>query len=462
VKEHPGRQAAANSLNVLLGVHVFFPRHRAGTEVLTLELARGLRSRGHRVQILAGEREERLPERSAPWLTEDVYDGFPVHRIHYGVRRLRDPITHHMDSAARVSLAREVVSRVKPDVVHFHHLFGFSARVIPEIRGMGIPVLFTPTDYWVACPKSILYRAYDQAICDGPGEEGLDCLFCLLPMPKWAGRLAWRIARSSLRHFIRPLSSLHALTNRTKAITDCVNAADRVLPATHFLAGILTRHGVDATRIKVLPYGVDVEYQPDRVSVPRRFSEENPLRLGFIGQLADIKGVHLILEAISLLGSRRSLISLQVYGQPDRESPYFRKLQRMAGEAGKSVRFKGTFPHETIGEILRSIHFLVVPSLWYESTPLVLCSALSAGIPVLVSKLGGMTEIVEDGIDGFLFRAGDAKELCRILESLLENPGGIGAIQNTLRIRTRKVSDYVRDVESEYVSLATGDPSSSR
>jgi len=214
--------------------------------------------------------------------------------------------------------------------------------------------------------------------------------------------------------------------------------------------------------MKILPYGVDVEYQPDRVSVPRRFIEENPLRLGFIGQLAEIKGVHVILEAISLLGNRRSLITLEVYGQQDQESPYFRKLQRMAGEVGKSVLFKGTFPHENIGEILRGIHFLVVPSLWYESTPLVLCSALSAGIPVLVSKLGGMTEIVENGIDGFSFPAGDAKELCRILESLLENPGGIGAIRNTLRIRTRKVSDYVRDVESEYVSLATGDPSNSR
>lgn len=446
-------QAAEKGLNILLGVHVFFPRHRSGTEVLTLELARGLRSRGHRVQILTGEREDCLPEQSAPWLTEDVYDGFPVHRIHYGIRKLRDPITHHTYSPSRISLAGKVVSRIKPDVVHFHHLFGFSARIIPEIRGMGIPVIFTPTDYWVACPKSILYRAYDKTICDGPGVDAFDCLFCLFRMPKWAGRLAWRMAASPLFHRIGPISSLHALTKRTKIITECVNIADKILPSTNFLADVLIHHGVEAKRIKVIPYGVDVEHLPEKISVPQRFHKENPLRLGFIGQLAEIKGVHVLFEAMSLLENRSSLVTLQVYGKQDRESSYFRQLQRMAGDVGKSILFKGTFPHEKIGEILRGIHILVVPSLWYESTPLVLCSALSAGIPVLVSRLGGMTEIVEEGVNGFTFPAGDAKELSATISHLLDNPGVIREVEKRLTIRNRSISDYVQDVESEYVSL---------
>jgi glycosyltransferase involved in cell wall biosynthesis len=441
-------------LKILLGAHVFFPGHSAGTEILTLELARGLRMRGHRVDIVAGEREERVPERSTPWMTEDRYDDFPVHRLHYGVGKLRDPISHHLDSPRRVSLVRHLVSRLKPDVVHFNHLFGFSAQVIPEIRGMGIPVIFTPTDYWVACPKSILYRTYDKQICDGPGKDAVDCLFCLLPVPKWAGKLAWKMAASTHRNPMGPLASLHSLTKRSTFIAECVNAADKVLPATNFLAGILVRHGVDANRLRVVPYGVDVGNLPERIPVPHGFSEENPLRLGFIGQISEIKGIHLLLEALTLLRDKRDLVTLHIYGKQDQEDPYYRRLQKTAREMiDNQVLFHGTFPHGNIGEILRSMHFLVVPSLWYESTPLVLCSALSAGIPVLVSRLGGMTEIVEEGVDGFSFPAGDAKELSATISNLLDNPGMIHQIRKNMKIRNRSVSDYVRDVESEYLSL---------
>lgn len=440
-------------LKILLGAHVFFPGHGAGTEILTLELARGLRMRGHRVDIVAGEREKRVPERSTPWMTEDRYDDFPVHRLHYGVGKLRDPISHHLESPQRVSLVRHLVSRLKPDVVHFNHLFGFSARVIPEIRGMGIPVVFTPTDYWVVCPKSILYRTYDKQICDGPGEDAVDCLFCLLPVPKWAGKLAWKMAASPLRNHIGPLASLHSLTKRSKFIAECVNTADKVLPATNFLAGILVRHGVEANRLHVVPYGVDVGNLPERIPVPHRFSEENPLRLGFIGQISEIKGVHLLLEALTLLRNERDLVTLHIYGKQDQKDPYYRRLQKTTREIDHRVLFHGTFPHGNIGEILRSLHMLVVPSLWYESTPLVLCSALSAGIPVLVSRLGGMTEIVEEGVNGFSFPAGDAKELSSTISNLLANPGMFKEVEKRLKFRNRSVSDYVRDVESEYLSL---------
>lgn len=445
-------RASAAGLNVLLGSHIFFPRHRAGTEVLTLELAKGLRKRGHSVRILACEREETFPEKSNPWLTEDEYDGLPVHRIHYGVAKLRDPITNHLNAPARVSLIKSLVSRLKPDVVHFNHLFGFSAQVIPEIRGMGIPVIYTPTDYWVVCPKSILYRPFDKRICDGPGKDAVDCLFCIYPLPKWAGKLAWKMSNSPLRDKFGPLSSLHSLTNRARHIVKCVNAADRVLPATNFLADLLSRHGVDTSRISVIPYGVDVGDLPGMIPIPPRFSEENPLRLGFIGQFSEIKGLHVILEALARLSNRRNIVAMNIYGRQDPRDSYFKRLQATAGKIGNTVRFHGTFSHERIGEILRGLHLLIVPSIWYESTPLVLCSALSAGTPVLVSRLGGMTEIVEDGVNGYSFAAGNAEELSRIVANLLDDPQSIHELRGSQKTRERSMSDYVRDVEMEYLS----------
>jgi len=440
-------------LKILLGVHVFFPKNRAGTEVLTLELARGLRKRGHSVQIIAGEREEHLPEKSSPWLTEDRYDDFPIHRIHYGVSKLRDPITNDINAPQRISLAMDVVSRWQPDVVHFNHLIGFSAQIIPEIRRMGIPVIFTPTDYWLACPKAILYRAYDKNICDGPGENAVDCLFCLFPMPKWVGKLAWKISSSPLRNHIGPLSSLHSLTKRTKSIAKCVNTADKVFPATNFLANILARHGVDENHMKIIPYGVDVGNLPEEIPVPQKFSRETPLRLGFIGHLSEFKGAHVILDALHLLKDRCNLLTLLIYGKLKEGDSYSFRLQGKAREICDTVYFKGIFSHEKIGEILRGFHCLVVPSLWYESTPLVLCSALESGTPVLVSRLGGMTEIVEEGVDGITFPAGNAFELSSIISKILDSPKILNNLRNSLRKRNRSVADYICDMELEYLHL---------
>src|SRR5215467_14686232 len=68
-------------MKILLIVHLFFPKHRSGTEVLTLELARGLLRKGHHVEILAGAANH--DEERPPWLTETTYDGITVHHVNY-------------------------------------------------------------------------------------------------------------------------------------------------------------------------------------------------------------------------------------------------------------------------------------------------------------------------------------------------------------------------------------------
>lgn len=113
----------------------------------------------------------------------------------------------------------------------------------------------------------------------------------------------------------------------------------------------------------------------------------------------------------------------------------------------------GTFPHDQIGEVMSGQHLLVVPSLWYESTPLVLCSALAAGIPALVSQLGGMTEVIQEGVNGLSFPPGDASALKGILLRLLDAPEMLAGLHRTTVARRRFTADYVEDVESAYAEV---------
>ena len=448
---------AEKKLNILIGVHQFFPDFRNGTEVLTLELARGLRTRGHSVQVLSGAPEQAGGKKSPPWLTQDRYEDIPVHRLHFAKARLQDdPLALHFSAPERIRLIQDLVARLRPDLVHFNHIMGFSAQIIPEIKKMGTPVIFTPTDFWTVCPIATLYKPFDRTICNGP--EAAECVRCFSAMPIWASRLAVKAAQLPfLGRMSGAVRTLYSVGQRLKFMTASVNVADRVLPSTRFLAAVLTGHGVDAGRIKVVPYGIDIGRVPERTAIPPHFTEASPLRLGFIGTLAELKGPHVILDALSLLGNKGRQLIVDIYGKLDPTAPYCGRLLRKADQLGAGVRFKGTFSHEKIGEIMSTLHLLAVPSLWYESTPLVLCSALAAGTPALVSRLGGMTEVVEDGVNGFSFPAGDAHALAKILASILDEPARLSGIRQRMKLFTRTTSDYVDDIEKEY-GMATKGP----
>lgn len=438
-------------MKILLCVHIFFPDHRAGTEVLTLELARGLRTRGHSVQIVTCTAEREVPEKASPWLTQDLYDGFTVHRLHYGAASYHDPITLHIFASDRVRLVRDLVSHLTPDVVHFNHIKVFSGRVIPEIKAMGIPVFFTPTDFWTVCPKATLFRTYNKHVCEGPGDA-VNCVRCYLFVPEWAARLALKIGETPFWRLSGKVSSLHSLRRRLNTIVDCINAADRVLPATRFLADVLIRHGVDANRIKVIPYGVDIGCLPQKAAIPEKFTEKSPLRLVFIGTLAEIKGPHVVLQALDLLGDKGRRLIFDIYGKVDQAQTFFRSLSERTRGCTTPIQFKGVFPHEKIGEVIRGYHLVIVPSLWYESSPLVLCSAIAAGISVLVSRLGGLTELLREGINGVSFPPGDARALSDTISKILDNPEAIN-IQSDSAAGISSGSDYVNKIESEYLKI---------
>jgi glycosyltransferase involved in cell wall biosynthesis len=94
--------------------------------------------------------------------------------------------------------------------------------------------------------------------------------------------------------------------------------------------------------------------------------------------------------------------------------------QRAAGDP--RIRFAGAFAGERLDEVLAGLDLLVVPSIWYENTPFVVLEAFAAGVPVVASELGGLTELVQPGRQGWLFPAGDARALAELLRTCVAEP----------------------------------------
>lgn len=441
-------------MKILLGTHLFFPHFTAGTEVLTLELARALRNKGHVVYVLTCFRHQNIEASTKPWLTTEEYDLFKVYVLNFGVAGAIDAVEPHFRASSRIALIKELVKTLSPDIVHFMHLNGVSAAAISEIKKMGIPVFFTATDYWTICPKTSLLTSRGNT-CKGPAPG--NCLQCAKPaLPIWVTRLVVACAQPQIKFFSRTMAQVCSLKVRTKLMADNVNAADAVFVGTNFLAKLLIQYGVKEQITKLVSHGIQLGTVPKRIVVPASFSPSHPFELVFVGSFTPIKGLHIILQALqSLPTAKRECLHLSIYGKPSTgESDYVELIEKLALTLKNTVSFMGTFPHNQIGRVLSGAHVCLVPSIWYENAPLVLCSSLAVGTPVIISNMGGMTEVVKEGIDGFSFPVGDAVELSNLIARLLDNPAWFSQAAQQPRHRYRTHEDYANDIEAEYMKVS--------
>ncbi len=158
----------------------------------------------------------------------------------------------------------------------------------------------------------------------------------------------------------------------------------------------------------------------------RHFSRAKPvpatdgrIRFGYIGAFHAHKGIRVLLDAFRGLGGRAVLhIHGSSFGSPVSEA-HFRQI---TSTPASGIVVHGPYHNDRIGELLGSLDAIVVPSVWYENSPLTIQEAQVAGVPVITAGEGGMAELVRDGIDGRLFRLGDADDLRRVLQSVIANP----------------------------------------
>ena len=176
------------------------------------------------------------------------------------------------------------------------------------------------------------------------------------------------------------------------------------------------------------------------------------MRLGFLGSLMVSKAPHLILEAIARLP--RGSVSVDLFGAYSAyhgDDSYRQQIEPLLKQ--EAVQVHGAIPHDRVAQALASIDVLVVPSIWPENSPLVIQEAFLAGVPVVASRIGGIPEVVADGRNGLLFRAGDASDLSRTLARLLHEPG----LLDTLRAGippVRTIEDDVRFARSLYERMS--------
>jgi PEP-CTERM/exosortase A-associated glycosyltransferase len=312
---------------------------------------------------------------------EDV-DGFRFYRTQASEGFLdRLPALNQLAVVNSLSARlEEVVAKERPDILHAHSpsLNGLAALRVGHRHG--IPVVYECRAFWE-----------DAAVDHGTCKEG---------------GLRYRLTRA--------LETL--VFKRADAVTTiCEGLRDDIMA-----------RGVPPDRVTVIPNAVDVEHfnlhhQKDPLLV-RRLGLENTRVLGFIGSFYAYEGLSLLLKVMPRVLAQMPEVRLLLVGGGPQESA----LQQQAIEFGVEDRimFTGRVPHDQVQQYYGLVDILVYPRLHMRLTELVTplkpLEAMAQGRIVLASDVGGHKELIRDGDNGNLFRAGDPESLMNAILMILQ------------------------------------------
>ncbi|MCX5855300.1 MAG: glycosyltransferase family 4 protein [Deltaproteobacteria bacterium] len=445
-------------MKILYTTHQFLPDYAAGTEILTYSTAKEIARRGHEVCIFTG-----YPVKGAVAASHafDRYehDGISVDRFFYSNTssiRPRNPMEAEYNNLFFADFFRRRIQELKPDLVHFYHLQRLSAAAIDVCHELKIPTVFTATDFWLICPTNQLLLP-DHSRCLGPDKGMVNCVRHLaaisqgqrirsildrLPNGLMAVLIRWvKCAAFRPEKGIVPL--VHALASRPAYMEKRMNRIGLVLVATRFMGEMLHRYGLEEKKIRHVPFGID---RTHIMSVSTKGTAKH-LRIGFIGTLYSHKGAHVLLEAVRSLPTEMPL-EVKIYGELEQFPEYAKTLRSVAGNDHR-IAFCGTFPNHSIGDIFNRLDVLIIPSLWYENSPLVLSFAQAARVPVVATDSEGMNEVIANGENGFRFERGDVKRLADIIRMLCNDRSVVKHLSDHAR-QPKSISSYVDELERIY------------
>ncbi len=272
---------------------------------------------------------------------------------------------------------KKIINENTPEIVHIHNFFPLlSPAVYDACRDARIPVIQTLHNYRTICAGALLMR------------DGSPCDNCIQGTP-YQAVLHGCYRNSRLGSLIvARMIDYHRRQNTWKT------KVDRFIALTNFSKGKFVEAGFPSEKIVVKPNFINVIDS----QINSKINRNGAL---FVGRLSQEKGIRTLLKAWKTLD-----ISLKIAG----DGPLMNLVNE---EAQIKVTAIGRKEPIQVAEEMTRAAFLVMPSEWYEGFPMTMAEAFERGLPVIASRIGSLSEIIEDGVNGLLFNPGDAEDLAK-------------------------------------------------
>lgn len=434
-------------MRLLLPVHHFPPRYTAGAEQYVLRIAHAMQARGHEVQVVTIEEIDAGPVGQLS-STLECYQNVPVWRLSFNLIDAPERTQWNYDNPLLESWFAQTIVHWQPDLIHFHAGYLMGVGPMRAARSANVPMVLSLHDYWFLCPRHTLLRS-DGTLCAEIPADPTVCARCVSrgdAAQGINGRLATVGARLGSDGLLRLLewagrgSGAGEQEARREVMAEALSWLDAVHAPTKYIAARFA-NAVAHDRMHTFPMGIEpaLVQQPVRVR-----AAGDPVRFGFTGQIAEHKGIFLLVQAMRSLTETSRPIELHIhgYGSPAAEEELRRQI---AGD--DRIFFHGRYNNGERWQLLAELDVAVVPSIWYENAGTVTVEALAAGVPVLVAKTGGVYESVLEGVQGLYLEPGSLNSLRTQMQRVADDFSLLERLQQGAR------SSPVRTVEQEMVEV---------
>jgi glycosyltransferase involved in cell wall biosynthesis len=356
---------------------------RGGADVAYLTQAEMFGSKGWRVASFSMQHEQNLPSDWEKFFVQQIEYG-----ADYGPMRI---MKNAVKSIYSIEAARKIdalLSEFRPDVAHAHNIYHhLSPSILGQLASRGVPVFLTLHDVKLLCPARMMWS--QDAICEACKGENLRNVVLKRCMKG-------SVALSSL---IYVESKLHRLLGLYR------DNVTRFVSPSRFVRDKFVEWGWPAERFVYVPNFVEAKNFAPRYTPGTAFL--------YFGRLSVEKGLPTLVRAAAAAG-----VPLWLVGT----GPEHERLETLARSLKADVTFFGFQTGDRLWKIIGDSRAVVLPSEWYENAPISILEAYALGKPVIGARIGGIPEMVREGVTGFLHESRNVDDLARALRQMAETP----------------------------------------
>lgn len=383
-------------MRIVFFTHTFTPDYMGGAEVALYNTCRGLQRRGVECVIL--HISNRRPKQGDDWYQ---VDGIPVHRITFAdsPEFIRRGLRLEVFDWRILSAVRRTLRDMQPALFHVHNVAHASLAPFVAARSTGTPTVCTLHDHWLLCPNNMLYHR-DGSSCD-PAQHTDTCAQCARQYQYWG-----------------------AIKHRRKWFARLTRSVARFLSPSQALIDLHVAAGYDRERFRLVPNELAL---PD-LAAPRQSRANHPgvaeicaaaatrPTLVFSGGGVTIKGAQVVLAAVPDLLAAVPNVQLVIVGGGEPET--LTAFRRFA----PAVQVLGRVPFNAMHTLFAAADLTLLPSVWQENAPMTIYENYQVGTPLVASHIGGIPELIEPGVTGYLIPPNDPAALVEQVVQHLARP----------------------------------------
>lgn len=303
-----------------------------------------------------------------------------------------DPFYQVIYDPRRNKALRHLLEKVQPDVIHMHHSIWVGLEVLSLIRKVlpDVKILYTLHEYMAIChSRGQLFRYHERSVCSDAAPD--QCTRCF------------------------PDIAPEDFMLRRRGFKDAFELVDAFISPSEHLAKRFVDWGLPADKMHVIANGHSRQRPEDWTPT----HSKNLNIFGFFGQFVDAKGIDVLLEAAARV-AETDPVQVRVFGgnKEFASEDYLERIEKVLSGASDNLNIVevGAYSRDNVFELMSSVDFVVVPSVWPETFGLVVSEAWDAKRPVIASRVGGLSDRIIDGKNGFTFMPGSVSDLTRVMQ----------------------------------------------